>query len=196
MDYKETIKERLNILSPKLRTFILDEKWRSEAEKIGKQFNFDEEKYAAFENEIFFVLLGFEPKSNFAENIKNELQIDSNMAGWVTEDVEKNIFSKVANEIEITWQNTNLETDENLEPSAKTGETENKGGKSEESQMENNIGQSFEQIILNQAKAMQPARTPGDEPARPPQNLPTNKPRPEIVHDYTTGSDPYREPLE
>src|SRR3990167_1764125 len=98
MDYKETIKERLNILSPQLRTFILNENWRRDTEKIGKQFNFDEEKYASFENEIFLVLLCFEPKNDFVENIKRELEIDSNMAGGVAGEVEEKNFSKVTNE--------------------------------------------------------------------------------------------------
>ena len=170
MDYKETIKERLNILSPQLRTFILNENWRRDTEKIGKQFNFDEEKYASFENEVFLVLLCFEPKNDFAENIKRELEIDSNMAGWVAEDAEKNIFNKVTNEINLMWQN------------------EEKAEKSPQ----NNVGTSFEKIILNQAKAMRVAEVPS--------NLPTDEQQgrelPKIIHNYIASDDPYREPLQ
>lgn len=175
MDYKETIKERLNILSPELRAFVLDENWRRNAEKIGKQFNFDEEKYASFEDEIFLVLLCFEPKNDFAENIKRELGLDSNLAGWITEDVDKNIFSKVANEIDSMWQ---IEDTERNERSERTEEKSD------------GVGESFEQIILNQARAMREAV---------PANLPTENsaPKSEVpkitIPDYSSG-DPYREP--
>jgi hypothetical protein len=196
MDYKETIKERLSALSPKLRVFVLDENWRREAEKIGKQFNFDEEKYVSFENEVFLVLLCFESKNDFAENIKKELEVDANMASWIAEDVNKNIFSKVANEIEAMWQE--------MEQAEDIGSVEGPEQSERKTQTQNNIGESFEQIVLNQAKAMQPAR-------EAPVNLPTGEAqtadsatsfvepkeeKPKVVHNYTGESDPYREPIE
>ncbi|MEK7116642.1 MAG: hypothetical protein AAB837_00565 [Patescibacteria group bacterium] len=175
MDYKETIKERLDVLSPELKAFVLDENWRREAEKVGQQFNFDEEKYALFENEVFLVLLCFEPKTDFAENIKRELEIDSNVAGFIAEDVEKNIFSKVTNEIDSMWQTA----------------------EQEETPTQSGVGNSFEQIILNQAKAMRVAI--------PPENLPIKQDEPsnfaeatldkKAIHNYITESDPYREPI-
>jgi len=209
MDNKETIKERLDILPPELRAFVLTEKWREDAQKIGKQFNFDEVKYASFENEIFLVLLCFEPKNDFTENIKKELEIDSNMAGWIVEDIEKNIFSKVTNEIEAMWQAADTESIEGPEQSE--GKEENDG-----------VGESFEQIILNQAKAMQPAvaspklgygvaKPAVDEQRRDvPTNLPTDEenmeekpsdfakatPDKKAIHNYVGESDPYREPIE
>ena len=204
MDYKETIKERLGLLSPELRTFVLDESWRREAEKIGKQFNLNEEKYASFENEVFLVLLCFEPKSDFAENIKKELGIDTNMAEWVAEDVEKNIFSKIANEIDEMWQIASTESIGGAEQNEETerpnqNQSQNDVALAPHSASE--VGTDFEQIILNQAKAMQPARTPGDGPAREaPANLPTGEQimeeKPKVIHNYVGESDPYREPIE
>jgi hypothetical protein len=195
MDYKETIKERLNILSPELRAFVLDENWRRGTEKIGKQFSLSEEKYTLFENEVFLVLLCFEPKSDFAENIKRELEIDSNMAGWVAEDVNKNIFKQVSDEINAMWQTG--------------GQAEGPEQSEGKNQTQNNIGNSFEQIILNQAKAMQPAR-PADETGRvtkyevrgtntkeeKPENLPTGDNEQKAIHNYIGESDPYRESIE
>jgi hypothetical protein len=184
MDYKETIKERLGLLSPQLRVFVLDENWRRDAEKIGKQFNLTEEKYASFENEVFLVLLCFEPKTDFAENIKRELEIDSNMAGWMAEDVNKNIFSKVANEIDLVWQATGQEgeveiEEEPKEPQLQSEASENSGG----------VGGDFEQIILNQTKAMMPARPASEVP----NNLPTSEQKTEETPKV---DDPYREPRE
>ena len=57
-----------------LKSFVLEEKWREDAEKIGEEFGLDEEKYALLENEIFLVLLCFEPRKDFVENIKKELE--------------------------------------------------------------------------------------------------------------------------
>lgn len=187
MDYKEIIKERLGLLSPELRAFMADESWRREAEKIGKQFNLSEEKYASFENEIFLILLCFELPDSFAENIKKELEIDPDTAKWMTEDVSKNIFSKVSNEINAIWgemgQVTNLGQSE-----VKTSSQKDVGLAPHSSNAErSDVGTDFEQIILNQARAMQPAQAPG--------NLPTN-PEPQIKTPDYSSNDPYREPIE
>jgi len=168
MDYKETIKERLKILPPRLRAFMLDEKWREDARKISKPFSFSEEEYASFENEIFLVLLCFEPKTDFIENIKRELEIDDNMATQTADGVNRDIFSKISGEMDQMWQT--IERGEPGEDLASSG-----------------VGESFEQIILNQAKAMQPAV--------PPENLPTSPEPQKEIRDYK-GQDPYREPVE
>ncbi|OHB14889.1 MAG: hypothetical protein A2431_02920 [Candidatus Zambryskibacteria bacterium RIFOXYC1_FULL_39_10] len=177
MDYKDTIKERLNLLSSELKSFVLNENWRKDAENTGKKYNLNEEKYASLENEIFFVLLCFEPKSDFVENIKRELEIDSNMAGWIAEDVNKNIFSQVEKEIDQMWASGSTDVERETETS--------------EEKNTNNIGQSFEEIILNQARAMQPARE-----AIPPENLPIENSEPRAIHNYIKNNDPYREPVE
>ncbi len=233
MDYKEIIKERLNMLSLQLRAFITNESWRGEVQKIGKKINLNEEKYALFENEVFLVLLCFEPKDDFTENIKREMEMDANMAGWIAEDVEKNVFSKVADEINSMWQTegaesaagaVNVESIESINNTERNEITENfiKSEQPERNkitekvigtesvrnvvnkrsndetnqnfqssvQPKNNVGQSFEQIILNQAKAMQPAR-----PAAP-EDLPIEQEKSKKIHDYVPGSDPYREPIE
>jgi len=170
------------MLPESLRSFVLAENWRREVEKIGERFNLDEEKYAAFENEVFLVLLCFEPMKDLAENIKNELGIDANMIGWMTEDVNKNIFSKVSGELEAIGKQ--------IDANKETNQPQNEVGFA--SRNEIGVGQSFEQIILNQARAMQPAR-------EAPSNLPTgenNQSEPsKIIHNYGD-SDPYREPLQ
>jgi len=181
MDYKEKIKERLDLLSPDLRSFVLNENWRRNAENIGKKFNLGDGKYASLENEIFFILLCFEPKSDFVENIKRELKIDSNMAGWIAEDINKNIFSQVEKEIDQMW----------------TEESIDKEGVSEQSEIKstNNIGNSFEQIILNQARAMQPAREEGSSSQQPVASIKEEE-KPKVIHNYIGNEDPYREPLD
>lgn len=180
---QQILKSQFEKLPKTLRDFVSKGNWSASVLGIAKKINLTQEKYASFENEVLFVLIGLQPKTDFVENIKNELEIDSNMAGWIAEDVEKNIFGKVANEIDEMWQaieqngeedeeNVQEETNENLEKD-EVGST---------------VGQSFEDIILNQAKAMMPAV--------PPENLPTGPEPQHEVHDYPTGQDPYREPAE
>lgn len=67
------------------------------------------------------------------------------------------------------------------------------------------VGQSFEEIILNQARAMQPAK-PADSrimnyesgsmngEVEPPDNLPIKQGEQGVIHNYIGGNDPYREP--
>lgn len=198
MDYKESIKQRLNLLPPALKSFILDENWRREAEKIGKQFNFSEENYAYFENEIFLVLLSFEPREDFMENIRTELKIDLNLAGWISEDVNKKIFDKVSEEIDSTWevprpQQSDLASTPAPAENSKTSAPENIGINTAEqtqktNEVQGSIGDSFEKIILNQAKAMAPARGEG-EAAKAGEGAA----KPAIHHELP--QDPYREPI-
>lgn len=188
MDHKEEIKERLKILPEGLRTFITDEEWRKDAEKISKQFFLNEESYISFENEVFLVLLCFEPRADFIQNIQNELKADGDTAQQIASETEKNIFSRVASELSAIEKQMEENEKEKTVPVSR-------------------VGGSFEKIILNQAKAMQPARPAGYVP----QNLPTNEPpkaastgsygetkkdEPRAIHNYIGGSDPYREPIE
>jgi hypothetical protein len=216
MDNKNIIKERLEQLPEPLRIFVVEENWRGEAEKIGKQFNLDEKNYASLEDEIFFVLLCFEPKTNFVENIKIELELDQSIAEEISEEINKKIFSNIVKELDEIWKTRNLEKDENKHNAiAKqtVGEREEKQNQNPEPKKENrsNVAQSFEQIILNQAKAMQPAvakDTIGYGAAKPtvaeqrrkvPVNLPTgeqNQNEPKKVHDYPPDNDPYRESIQ
>jgi hypothetical protein len=191
MNYKETIKERVKILPEELKDFVLEETWRDDAKKIGNEFDLDEESYASFENEIFFVLTLFEPKSDFVENIQREPKIDAETSKLLGEDVERYIFSSVSNILN--------KFDKQLITN-----------KVETSQAKNSVGSDFEQLILNQAKAMQPARATEevgrvmdydtrDPKGEIPQNLPIveNEPKeePRAIHNYI-GNDPYREPTE
>lgn len=207
MDDKTTIENRLKILPEKLQALIVDGSWGDKASEISKQFKLDDKKYINFEDEIFYVLLCFEPKSKFTENIKRELGIEQNLAEQITSEVEKNIFSKVVDDLNAI--------EKKIKETSKKPQVVQPASK---------IGESFEQIILNQARAMQPARPTGESvaggparaPGEVPQNLPTHpsqnsnpiqkpstpapqpstEPQQNATHDYLPGQDPYREPLE
>lgn len=188
MDYKETIKQRINILPENLKAFVLSEDWRKNSEKIGRDFLLNEEKNTLLENEIFLILLGFEPVKDFEENIKQGLNIEPLVLSQIVNEVNQKIFFEVYGELDYI--------DKEI--------TKKDGVK------KNNIGSSFEQIILNQAIAMQPAREEGGRDMSKetrdmiknqiPENLPVEEKigesEPKNIHNYESGRDPYREPLE
>lgn len=195
----QEIKERLNILPEHLRNFIIAEGWRKISQKISDEFYFDEERCVLFENEIFLVLLCFEPRSDFAQNLVDVLRIDESTAKWVASEADREIFDQVEDELDIIEEQL-TENESNSASSESLTETKNENilNKHESQQTVNGVGQSFEQIILNQAKAMQPAQAP--------ENLPTQEEKPsdsakampdkQEIHNYTPGNDPYREPIE
>jgi len=172
---EKIIEEYISKSPEAIREFMVNGDWKNNTNIIADRFKFTEENKNDLINEIIFVLIGMEPKSDFVENITRELEIDSNMAGWVAEDVNKNIFSQVEKEIDEMW---------------KTGDS---AQGEEKAPPQNNIGTDFEQIILNQAKAMQPARnalaSEAGEPARSAEEK-------KVIHNYIGENDPYREPVE
>ena len=196
-DYQEIIKQRLRGLSPELKSFVLDDSWRGEVSGVAKQNNFSEENSTIFENEIFFVLIGLEPKEDLPENLVRELEIDIDTSNSIVQEVENAVFSKVQSEIDAMWN-------EEKTQEVPVAEEEIKPRPSIKIEP-----QSFEQIILNQARAMQPARPASENvaggPARPagstpaPTNLPgaegSEPEKPRVVHNYTREADPYREPI-
>lgn len=135
--------------------------------EIAEKNNLIEEEYLRLADEIGYVILNLKPRNLFFDSLK-ESGINENAAKIISNAVESEIFVRL-------------------------NDAKNETGKSEpeKKQAQNGVGQSFEQIILNQARAMQPAR-------QAPTNLPTNEPlaeeKPKAIHNYI-GSDPYREPI-
>lgn len=203
---QQILKNRFDELPPGLRRYISAKDWVTKISDIETKHNISDDSHIAFENEILLTLLCLEPIADLAENIKRELGIDSNMAEWVAEDVNREIFSQVSDDMGLMWQ-----TGDRAESQEEVAAPENKN------QVQNNIGESFEQIVLNQARAMQPARNAlASEAGRPaigaseepkvirpaerqlreaPENLPTRQGEGVGVPDYSLGQDPYREPL-
>lgn len=128
-----------------------------------------EDQNNSADSEIFNAMLGLQTFSETMENISKLSNKSREELSGLKEKLETNIFDKIAG--------INVGEESQAEH--------------EDFQVSNGVGQSFEQIILNQARAMQPAR-------EAPANLPTNELRaeekPKAIHNYI-GSDPYREPI-
>jgi hypothetical protein len=166
------------------------------ADKIGiiaEENKLEEEIAFKFIDEVGYVILSLKSRSSFFDSLVG-IGIDKNIASLIAKNVDEKIFSeldKIKNKIQ------EIPPEDKIQPKEMESKKENQSG----------VGQSFEQIILNQARAMQPARPAGYVP----QNLPTNEPKPtenvaenipikqeeeHAIHNYVPGADPYREPIE
>jgi hypothetical protein len=190
MDYGTEIKNRLIELPAPLNEFVTTEKWRGEVLKIGNLNNLGEDKFISLENEVFLVLICLEPTTDFRENIMREAGLDENTARKISDSLNGSVFGPVMQYIKAAWS-----SEEAGEQSG--GEIFSLGRKENAEPKENNIGDSFAQAIINQAKAMRPiGEVPNNLPTQTPQESKSVSPTqtPPTASQPRT-NDPYREPL-
>ncbi len=176
-DSQKIIKDQLDNLPGEARKFVLDILWVKTLKESVSQFKLEEDKIISLEYHVFNVLIGLTPYEDLTENIIRELGIDRNIAEWITESIEKDI----------------LEPYSELFPEENTVETK---------ETEKFAPNSYEQILVNQAKAMRPIGISTEQQAsssQVPHNLPTEENNNRgVIHNSIgySGSDPYREPAE
>lgn len=151
MENKELIKKRIGLLPEGLKTFVLNDGWRLELNDISSGFGLDEEESTLVENEVFFVLLGFEPLEDLKNNIGEVISIDSNTADDLLGEIENKILKQNEEYLDRLWQVIENMGDEDS--------TNNQF----EIKKPNTVGKSFEDTILNQARGMMPAIEGGQE---------------------------------
>ena len=172
---------------PEIKNLMFSAELGDKAGIIAEENKLEEEVAMKLFDEIGYVILDLKSRSSFFDSL-TKIGIEKNMASIIAKEVESKIFS----ELDKIKNNSDKPAERNQtiqEPK-------------EEILPQNNVGASFEQIILNQAKAMRPAR-PADESGRSmnyesrkeekPINLPTENSEPKAIHNYVPGSDPYRE---
>ena len=155
MENKEFIKKRIDFLPEELKKFILDGIWQIRLRDTCNDFGFDEEECVLAENEVFLVLLGFEPANDLKENLKKVLNIDSNMTDYLFGEIQNKILNQNESYIDGLWQKieslennlSDLEFETNIEEKTPP--------------KPNSTGKSFEETILNQARAMMPKEFTG-----------------------------------
>lgn len=176
---EKVIAEYIGRTPKSIRELLASDIWTNDIDVIVQKLVLTENKINILKNEVLFVLVGLEHRNNFEENVRRELELDYNTAKTISEEVERKIFNKITNELNSLWQNT-----ENVDEQAKGS----------------GVGNDFEQIILNQAKAMQPAVPAGgrimNNESRimdKKEDVQSGEPR-MTVPNYSSGNDPYREP--
>src|SRR3989344_2319881 len=175
---KKILKEQIERLPKALKKFVLNNEWSKKLETHLSVYKVEEWQKTSIENEVFLILMGFDEYGNLPGNIAEHSEIDFEMAEKISEFVIRDILKPVADMV----------VKEHIEPERKP---------------QSSIGQSFEDLILNQARGMQPAKESGHQTvssSQAPDNLPiennAQQNKPEIKVPNYSGSDPYRETLE
>ena len=163
------IKEQLLKLPKEAMVFVVKSEWINNIKNISSKFNLEESVETMLEYLVLNVMIGLSEPENITEDIVRKTGIDRNIAEWITESIEKDI----------------LEPYSELFPEENTVETKD---------VEKFSPNSYEQILINQAKAMRPVGIA-------PSNLPTEETsgvEERAIHHSIgyTNSDPYREPAE
>lgn len=165
MDFQK-VAEAIEKASKEIKDLMFSVELGEKVTDIAFENNLEEEVALKLSDEVGYVILGLKSRTSFFDSLA-EIGIDKNVASSVAKEVELKIFSEL-DKIKIT-------------PPVQEPPP----------QSTNNVGNSFEQIILNQAKAMRVAI--------PPENLPVGEQPTEekkAIHNYIGESDPYREPPE
>ena len=168
----QILKNQIDNLPTSLKKVLNDGSWSKKIEDISVKFGLDGWQIIAIKNKTLLVLIGLELYEDLQENIASEADIDPDKAGEIVIEISEKILEK----IEIP-EKTNI-TDRTFSPN------------------------SYEQILINQAKAMRPVGvTPDNLPTEESRSLNPESSRKEekgVIHNSIgyTGSDPYREPAE
>lgn len=201
IDIQKVIDATRNNLS-EIKSLIFSSEIGEKLTNIAFENNLSEDAALKLMDETGYVILDLKPRSSFFASL-TEAGINKDVANLLANEVEAKIFIKLD---EINKNKTPTEDSTN----------NNQEKKPDEPRTPNGVGQSFEQIILNQAKAMQPAREAGisqqpavssneektpenlqtEEKLEAPSNLPTEGDKNELKTPSYGGQDPYREPIE
>jgi len=146
-------------------------------EDVAEENNLSEEKTLMLVDEIGYVILGLKSRNNFTDSLV-QIGADKDVAIKINKEVTTSIFSELDK-----IKNTQIAQP----PQPPRNNPVSQSVQSPRQERQSNVGSSFEQTILNQARAMRPAV---------PANLPVEPGEHRSVHDYKEGSDPYREPAE
>lgn len=182
-DLKSIIRSFISKSHPIVKNFIASGDLEETVEEIARDYNLNEEEISGLNDLLASILIGLGDPDEFFSKVAEIISLPPALSEDLAVALQNIILSTLASKIEPL---------------------ENKN--------QNNIGQSFEQIILNQARAMMPAREASEATSneirgtsyeKKPDNLPTGNSlqtqksqEPKAIHNYLPGQDPYREPLE
>ena len=136
-----------------------------------KQSGLSGEQAISADSEVLYALYGLQTIPTTIANIAKSANKDVNTFSKLKTDLENKVFNNIPKGAE------------------KIGESPS------QNQPQSSVGTSFEQIILNQAKAMRPAMPAGEVPHNLPGAEQSEQEKPGAIHNYIEKSDPYREPL-
>ncbi|HEY4480042.1 MAG TPA: hypothetical protein VJB58_01045 [Candidatus Paceibacterota bacterium] len=195
MDF-EKISEAIKKSSNQVKNLLFSDRLGGLVQDIAWDNALSEETALKLGDEVSYVILSLKPKEGFKNSLL-QMGIKSENVEKIASEVNIKIFSQ------INMGGNNQKYPENIETQTKKEDGSKKPELSRKDLSSNSIGQSFEDLILNQARGMQPAKESGQQTvssSQAPDNLPiennAQQNKPEIKVPNYSGSDPYREPLE
>jgi hypothetical protein len=107
MDQNEQIiKEQIENAPPEIRKFLADDIWRTTVADIAQKNNLSDEQAVSLENEVLFVLLAMELKTDLQKNISRGVGLSKEIANSITEELNSRVFGEITE-----WLPTEFEED-------------------------------------------------------------------------------------
>ncbi len=183
----EKVAEMLEKSSQDIKNLMFSVELGQTVNDIAFENNLDEETALKLADEVGYVILDLKPRVLFEDSLL-KIGISGNVASFMAKEIETKVFSELDKVKNKPQENTEAGKAQPQQPQSQKG-----------------VGESFEQIILNQARAMQPAKPADGRVTKyevrstikeeKPVNLPTED-KTIKTPDYSGGQDPYREPTE
>lgn len=193
MDTK-LLKQKYQLLTPVAKRVMFSKKTVDDLWAICQSYNLEDDKIGLVAYEVIVVILGINSKEKLADQIEKG-GIERGVAGSLANEIDGKILRKTEEKFGEEVQNKNEQNQNNALKTESPKETV----KSYD---------SFEQSVLRQAQAMKPALASPKPISTAPNNLPgamQTSPvidlspkieKRDIPKQYTSNTDPYREPIE
>ena len=176
-------------LSSEMQSFVMDNDTTEIIGNFLKESGLSEEQENLADSEIFYALLGLQTLSAAIENIAKLSNKNIADLSGLKEKLDSQIFNELAK--------LQTEKETGYEESGHKEKVEEKQNEEISTQRsESGVGKDFEQIILNQARAMRPAVVASSEQQVVSSKVEEKKQEPKVIHNYIGENDPYREPIE
>jgi hypothetical protein len=161
---QKIIKDRFQELPEVIQKIITESNWIDTIRTISQKHNLRIDQGAVLENEVFLVMLGFQTPEGFLNNIVKEGQIQIEVASDITDQIQRDIFSKIKQEIINQTENNKTQTETDAEPTLNRDNLlkEIEDVDSNEIPQEKSNSKSFEEGIVQKAEQIKidPYREP------------------------------------
>ncbi len=185
METEQLIKQGIENASTEIREYLANSAWNTITDNIATQSNLTEDQKIALENEVLFVLIGFDLKKNLTKNIIENIGLSSIIAGGLAIELDQKVFMPVQNFLPTEMEgesSTNLQTETIVQAIVPSQASmviippPSKPQTTLEEKIAPLIGEASEKVDWEERKIA----------------LEKNK----IMTDSYSGKDPYREPIQ
>lgn len=110
MEENNLLKERIESAPEQIREYIRGNQWTSVVKEVCQKNNLSQDQLSSLENEVLFILLGFDVQKNFTKNVEQNLKIPSVLANDISREFQNRVFSQFKNllPVEIEGEGENI----------------------------------------------------------------------------------------